>query len=587
MAIDYKYRLWLLKYLAGVVFPPLALTAIILRLTEEIHLTWRPGSFLRHFLYSISIPIYGIVAGYVTSWRHSAMAKRMGAIAVPSIRGKRICNIDLLARFSQGTKTGYVGQITSDLLDEAGVNTAAFSFLGTDRIITRDHHVVKFILKTGFNDFGKGKMTKLRNSLGGRAIFNVDGEAAKAERALALPYFAKDRISDYDCIHRYTDKMINVLIGVSTRDKAVEVQDIFMRATFDTAGAFLFGTDDLNTLDLPLPEPGEARLGPKGIAVDGAYGDYAQALDQELVNLRVRATTPAIVWTAREFFSDTMASVKVPVRAYLRPLVTQALEKEKRRAGSNNGDEISFLDHLVQSTEDVPHIQSQLGGFMTASRDTTATLLSFTSYMLAMEPEVMARLREEVVSFYGTSEMPTYDNLKRLKYLRAVLDETLRLFPPAPFLTRESKNATVIPTESESLYVPAGVQIIWSLVSIHRRKDIWGEDAEEFRPERFLDPIRLKALAGDPYQFMPFGGGPRICLGMQFAYNEASFMLVRLLQTFDRFTLAQAEAAPEGSLPPAEWKDLKGRQAKEQIHPQTAVTMYSKGGIWLRMHQAE
>lgn len=224
---------------------------------------------------------------------------------------------------------------------------------------------------------------------------------------------------------------------------------------------------------------------------------------------------------------------------------------------------------------------------MTASRDTTAGLLSFACYMLAMQPEVMARLREEVLTHYGTNEIPTYDSLKKLRYLRAVLDETLRLFPPAPFLARESKNTTVIPTDDGPLYFPAGVQVLWSIVAIHRRKDLWGEDAEEFKPGRFLDPVCMKALAADPYRFMPFGGGPRICLGMQFAYNEASFMLVRMLQVFEHLTVAQAEAAPAGSLPPEEWKSMKGRQAKEKIHPLVAVTMYSKGGIWLRMHLAD
>jgi len=293
---------------------------------------------------------------------------------------------------------------------------------------------------------------------------------------------------------------------------------------------------------------------------------------------------------AKEFFNDRNAPVKEGLKGYLRPLVQRAYKKKAMRAsgGIEDEEDITFLDHVVRASDDIDHVETQLGDLMAASRDTTAVVLSFASYLLATEPEAFNRLREEVLAHYGTQDIPTYDSLKKLKYLRAVLDETLRLFPPLPFMYRQSKKPSVIPTDHGSVYVPAEVQILWSIIGIHRRKDLWGEDAEEFRPERFLDPARIKSLAADPYQFVPFGQGPRICVGMQFGYNEASFMLVRLLQVFDQFTLAQEESAPEGSLPPPEWKNsTKGRLAKEKIHPIHAVTIYSKGGIWIKMRPAE
>jgi len=222
---------------------------------------------------------------------------------------------------------------------------------------------------------------------------------------------------------------------------------------------------------------------------------------------------------------------------------------------------------------------------MLAARDTTATLLSYTCYMLAMYPAVMIRLREEVHASHGTSGNATYDGLKELKYLRAVLNETLRLFPPVPLNNREAQRETVIPTRDGPIYIPRkGWQFVWSVSSIHKRKDLWGPDADEFIPERWLDD-RAKEIATDPFRFIPFNAGPRICLGQQFAYNQASFVMVRLL-TFHSFQVAQAEAAPRGSLPPAEWKAGKGREVVEMIHPQLAITLYSKGGLWLRMQSA-
>jgi len=85
--------------------------------------------------------------------------------------------------------------------------------------------------------------------------------------------------------------------------------------------------------------------------------------------------------------------------------------------------------------------------------------------------------------------------------------------------------------------------------------------------------------------FTPFSAGPRICIGQNYAYNEMSYFLVRLLQQFDRFTLA-SETQPEGSLPPPEWKHRQGRQASEKIWPSCAITLYVKGGLWVRFHKA-
>lgn len=162
----------------------------------------------------------------------------------------------------------------------------------------------------------------------------------------------------------------------------------------------------------------------------------------------------------------------------------------------------------------------------------------------------MDRLRQEILSAYGDSTVPTYDDLKKQKYrkytltgfaavrcsihlaVRAVLDETLRLFPPVscavvhplrvlvfswltfsfqvPVNVRHSKHDVVIPTREGGLYIPRGdFTCIYSTISIQRRKDLWGEDANEYNPERWMDPERARKIASDPFMFLPFNGGPR------------------------------------------------------------------------------
>ncbi|KAG8754928.1 hypothetical protein FRC12_011052 [Ceratobasidium sp. 428] len=117
---------------------------------------------------------------------------------------------------------------------------------------------------------------------------------------------------------------------------------------------------------------------------------------------------------------------------------------------------------------------------------------------------------------------------------------------------------------------------------MHLRKDLWGPDAEEFDPERWLDERYKKYVAPNPFIFLPFNAGPRICLGQQFAYNEISFFITRLLQRVTSITLAP-DAQPESTLPPASWAGSPGRKGIEKIWPKAHITMYSSGGLWVRV----
>jgi len=121
---------------------------------------------------------------------------------------------------------------------------------------------------------------------------------------------------------------------------------------------------------------------------------------------------------------------------------------------------------------------------------------------------------------------------------------------------------------------------------MHRRKDLWGSDAEEFDPDRWLDDRLKTYLLTNSFQFLPFNAGPRICLGQQFAYNEMSFILIRLLQNFSSFSL-DSDAFPPDARPPPEWALLEGRKAVDRFRPKMHLTMYSEGGMWLKMTEAE
>jgi len=128
---------------------------------------------------------------------------------------------------------------------------------------------------------------------------------------------------------------------------------------------------------------------------------------------------------------------------------------------------------------------------------------------------------------------------------------------------------------------------------MHRRKDLWGPDALEFDPDRFLDARLHKYLTPNPFIFLPFNAGPRICLGQQFAYNEASFFLVRLLQRFESVNV-EVEAMDENARVPETWKSQSGKEGeretrkwREKVRPMTHLTMYVQGGMWVSMKEAK
>ncbi|KAG8851394.1 hypothetical protein FRB96_009231 [Tulasnella sp. 330] len=561
---DRRYRIWLIKYLAGIFLPPIALLFVCLKALKAIHKEDIPRLILIA-LYVVFPIIYWNVTGWITEWQDGINARKLGVKSIPLIKGKRFGNMDLVARYTKGITEGYPGEIINELLDEAGVDTARLCLFGVDRVITRDHDVVKFILSTGFNEFEIGDAVATRlESFFGKGIFVADGEAAKMHRAMARPYFARDRISDYTTFHKHCETILDILRKNVSANEPTDVQDLFMTFSFDTAIEFLFGPPTLNPSISDSPTQSvPTSLGAKFENVANAT-TFLKAFEQGKANSQMRLGKPQLFWAAEQFFNDPQAEVSKSVSEYLEPLVRAAIARKECRiaSGKEDGPEKLFVDHLVNSTS-------------------------------ATSPTAMARARDEVLLHYGRTDIPTYDNLKHLKYnpnfasstVRAVLNESLRLFPIAPVNSRQSKGRTVIPTRGDPLYVPRQWQFLYSAISIQKRKDLWGEDADEFNPSRWVDG-REKEMASDPFRFIPFNAGPRICLGQQFAYNEASFVLVRLLQQFESFTLVQAEAAPKSSLPPKEWKSGSGRQAMELITPVMSMTLFAKGGVWLQMELA-
>ncbi|GJE99948.1 cytochrome P450 [Phanerochaete sordida] len=574
----YRTR-FLLDVLRALVWPQLVFNAALYAAG------WRPGLAWRVLLSVLSVPALGVARSAITQRRNAAQAASLGAKPIPCVRGKWPGNLDIVLGFVRSLKEAYLMQFLDDLFREYGCKTLNMRILWEDQIWTIDEAHMKYMLAgPGFDWFHKGYYWQERmESFLGNGIFNRDGAEWQSQRAIARPWFAKDRLSDLNIFDRHTSTTLALISEFAAKGEAFDAQDLFARFTLDSASEFLFGKC-LETLHGTLPVAGRAKMGPKGTASEDSFGTFAWAFEdvQMQISRRTRIGKP---WPLFELFRDKTAPSVAIVQDWLRPIVREALErKAAAAAGKDDGAEGTFLSHLTNSTDDPQDIAYSVLNMLLAGRDTTASVLSFMVYFLALHPEVTAKLRAEILQAYGPDGRPSVDDMKDLKYLRAVLNETMRLFPPVPMNLRLSdSNPHAFPASANTpkYYVPPRTVIIYSVLLIQRRKDLWGADALDFRPERWLEPETAQLLAENPFAFTPFHAGPRLCLGQNFAYNEMSFFAVRLLQRVAHFELAP-DAQPAGSLPPPEWKTREGRQAMERIWPASSVTTFIKGGLWVR-----
>lgn len=196
-----------------------------------------------------------------------------------------------------------------------------------------------------------------------------------------------------------------------------------------------------------------------------------------------------------------------------------------------------LLDALFATTQNRTTIRDELLNILAAGGDTMAALLCNLFFEIPRHPSVMAHLRSEADAVLGapTSTPPSYAQLRALPYHAAVIKESMRLHPVVPSNSREALRDTILPhgggpDGSAPLLVPKGSTVAYHTWAMHHRTDIYGEDALQFVPERWLkrDPPLRPGCA-----YIPFSYGPRICIGQNFATTEALFVLARLVQGFE------------------------------------------------------
>lgn len=324
------------------------------------------------------------------------------------------------------------------------------------------------------------------------------------------PCFVKDQIADLDLLEKHTQALLK---AIPTDGATVDLQVLFHRFSMDTSTEFLFGSST-NSLD------------PNRAAYEGML---ATNVDDALEAV----FTAAKYGPLRYFYQSNGPAAAKAARKAMDGFVKEAISAQSKteETGDANGGYI-LLHELIRQTQDPTRILDECMNVLVAGRDTTASLLSLLWFQLARRPDIWEKLQGEVDELNG--DLPTYQRLRDMKYLKYCTNETLRLFPSVPFVPKMALKDTTLPhgggkDGKSPMFVAKGTRIQYSMWALHRNKVVYGEDADEFKPERWADSSLRPG-----WNFLPFGGGPRACLGQQFALTETYYVTIRLMQIFRR-----------------------------------------------------
>ncbi|GKT42665.1 cytochrome P450 [Colletotrichum spaethianum] len=393
-------------------------------------------------------------------------------------------------------------------------------------LMTSEPENLKAILASSFEDF---PITGPRREavlpiLGPDAIFVANGEGWHGARAMMRPTFVRNQIADLKCFERH----VGDLIGRIPKDGGtVDLQALLYMMTMDSATDFMH--DDLlvgctdqddrfgHSTDMLTTPSLEAR-------------EFTSTFEYITTRSAIRSRLGLLTFFGNDKkWEDGLKTINRFCDTYVER-VRADLEANEKKANKEDPERgYVFLNEMMAQPGMTPaYVRAQLLSMILAGRDTTASTLSALFWILARRGDVVKRLRDEVEGLQGRK--PTWEEMKDMKYLNMVLKEILRLYPTVSTMSRGTARDTTLPVGGgpdgkSPIFVPKGTTVRWSTFRVHRRKDLYGEDADEFRPERWEE-------RRPSWDYIPFSGGPRICIGQQFALTQMSYFVVRILQTF-------------------------------------------------------
>jgi cytochrome P450 len=377
-----------------------------------------------------------------------------------------------------------------------------------------DH--VQRVLQARHTNYKKDMMYERMRPLVGDGLLTSDGDFWRRQRRLAQPAFHKQRLTGFArTMSDATADLLDEWAPLARSGAPFDAAAAMMKVTLRIVGRALCSVD----------------LGGEAEAVGRALTVALEVTNERFQQLFMLECLPT---AQNRRFKRAVTT--------LDGVVNEIIEA-RRESGEDAGDLLSMLmaarDEETGEAMDDRQLRDEVMTMLLAGHETTANLLAWTWYLLSKNPAVARRLEEEVDRVLA-GRVPTVEDLPRLDYARMVVDEVLRLYPPAWLISREA----IEEDEIGGFHIPKGSIVMLSPYVTHRHPAFW-ENPEGFDPERHTAE-RVKAR--HRYAFFPFAGGPRQCIGNAFALMEAQIILAMVIQRYRLHLVPGHEVAPDPSV---------------------------------------
>ncbi len=362
---------------------------------------------------------------------------------------------------------------------------------------------VKHVLQDNAPNYGRGRFYRGFGLFFGRGMLTTDGPEWRTRRAVSQPFFHRAKLrANSAVITEVTDDLVERWAEPARTGQAVDITDDMMKLAMGVLGRMLFGVDLRDYAERLLPS---VRFSLKAMILTG----------------EVKQMLPP--WVPTKYRRELKGHQKV-----LNDVMNEIIDLH--RAGGGSAD--SIVSALLSATHEVTgqpftqgQIRAELKTLFLAGHETTGCALTWTLYGIAQHVAVRDKLEAELAEVLD-GRTPTADDLLRLPYLRQVVDESLRMYPPIWLFPRDAIEDDTI----GGYRIPAGSTVLISLYAAHHNAETW-PNPEAFDPERFC-PAHQGKGGRDRYDYFPFGGGARKCVGMDLALLELQLAVAVIAQRY-------------------------------------------------------
>ncbi|KAF8048120.1 hypothetical protein N665_2668s0003 [Sinapis alba] len=389
---------------------------------------------------------------------------------------------------------------------------------GTDMLFTADPRNIHHILSLNFGNYPKGPEFKKIFDVLGDGILSADMELWEDLRKSNHVIFHHQdflKLSVSSNRIKLKESLVPFLDNAAHENIIIDLQDVFKRFMFDTSSILMTGYDPMS-LSIEMPEV-----------------EFAEAAETSEEAIYYRHFKPVILWRLQNLLGigleRKMRSSLATVNRMFAKIISSRRREISRGEREESMDALTYYMNVdttkykwLKPSND-KFIRDVVFSLLLAGRDTTSSALTWFFWLLSKHPQVLSKIRHEINTKYDPTD------LEKLVYLHATLSETMRLYPPLPFNHKSPAKPDVLPSGHK---VEAHSKIVICIYALGRMRSIWGEDALDFKPERWISDSG--DLRHEPsYKFMAFNAGPRACLGKHLALLQMKIVAVEIIQKYD------------------------------------------------------